>query len=97
MNCNNIVLGPRILPSQRSAARSSLGQVPLMTLPPSYGGSGGKSERWRLNIKEESRKTTAEEANRRRMVVCDVLFMQIDTFQFSLPVSYSHLFKKASV
>ncbi len=35
------------IPSQHSAAHSGLGQAPLMTVPPSYGGSGGTRERER--------------------------------------------------
>lgn len=32
------------IPSQHSVTRSGLGQAPLMTPPPSYGGSGEKEQ-----------------------------------------------------
>lgn len=41
------------LPSQHSAARSGLGQVLLTTLPPFYGGSGGKRGRHSLDKKSK--------------------------------------------
>lgn len=44
------------LPSQHSVVHSGLCQAPLMTLPPSYGGSGGKRERQRLNIKKRNQR-----------------------------------------